>query len=178
MLVKPCRLHDASFIDSSQWPAPVESYAGVLVKVPLNDSRGLKAAVSGGREPYILIPEDGAGPDVVAYPFLFSFKSNASETVVSKRSNRSSIPLEPRECYRLDGGADPNRSCINSQRRVPKLLEQNVSRIAIEPGRAAPSRRLAATVEASDDLIHLHFGEDDPLFSAFELPRTINASGC
>jgi hypothetical protein len=117
MLVNPRRLHDAAGADSSGWPAAVPSYAGILVKAPLNDERGINAALSGSQKPYILIPEDSAGPDVVAYPFFFSLKSTGDKAEQCRKSQRT---VNASQCYRVRGGrrsqSTPSTSIAESSR--------------------------------------------------------------
>jgi hypothetical protein len=92
MLARPKGLHEAQGVERSQWPAAADRYAGILVNVPLNDTRGIVAAIFHEEVSYIIIPENSAGPDVVAYPFFF-LKSTTGNAVKAEQSRRSADRL-------------------------------------------------------------------------------------
>jgi hypothetical protein len=79
----PRRLHHSLKLKQP----PASSYLGILIGVPLDDPR---VTFDGGAS-WIILPEEQAGPDVIAFPFVASCKYTSRKDAVPADASRESM---------------------------------------------------------------------------------------
>lgn len=114
------------FMEVQSWPATVQLPKhrpfGVLVGVPLTDPRlnfsTFDQCPLPGAVYWLALPENQAGPDLVAPRMLFSMKTTSNDRVSSEESKKSIKTTTPSKLYTGSGGA-----ALQGQAWTQKLKE-------------------------------------------------------
>jgi hypothetical protein len=123
----------ARFMDLPGWPVTVQLPKrrpfGVLVGVPLTDPRLNFAAFDQcpppGANYWLALPENQAGPDLVAPRMLFSMKTTSKDQVSSEESKKSIKTTTPSKLYTGSGGAAlQGRAWTEKFEETQKAIEQ------------------------------------------------------